>query len=264
MEHILKKFNELKQLAVDAGKIILDIYDNTDFNVEYKSDNSPLTIADQKSNDFIVKHIKQWFPEHAVLAEESKDNPDRLNNDWCWVIDPLDGTKEFVKRNGEFTVNIGLAYKQKSVLGIIYIPVTDELYYAAVNYGSFYKKNDKILKLKVSDKTDNLILTKSRSHASEKYQDLIDKNQYRIKKVISTGSSLKGCLIAKGEADIYYRFNPTKEWDTCAMQCVVEQAGGIMKQMDNTELIYNRKDIINRKGFFILNKPENQMLNYSK
>lgn len=244
-------------LAKEAGEEILRIYE-TDFKVEYKDDKSPLTEADKKSNQIIVSAISKNFPEHAVLSEEYDDDKSRLNNEWCWIIDPLDGTKEFLKKNGEFTVNIALAHKGRVVLGIVYIPVKDEMFYAVKGQGAFLEKHGVSKKITVSDRTSNLVLVKSRSHASEKLQKLIDDNKGKIAKDVSSGSSIKGCLIANGTADIYYRFGLTMEWDTAAVQCVVEEADGIFRQMDDSEMTYNRENSLNEKGFYILNKIENK------
>ena len=260
----LSKFdlkNELeiaKELSFQASKEILEIY-QTDFKVEYKDDKSPLTEADKKSNEIIVNGLLKNFSDYAILSEEYEDDKSRLNNKWCWIIDPLDGTKEFLKKNDEFTINIALSYEHRTVLGVVFIPVTNEMYYACVNNGAYYQKNDLIKKIKVSDKTNNLILMKSRSHSSDKLTELIESNKSLIKEVKSSGSSIKGCKIAEGKADIYYRFGPTMEWDTAAVHCIVEEAGGVFKQLDDTEMFYNRKNSLNNKGFYILNRIENKL-----
>lgn len=242
--------------ARDAAKAILDIYDTADFGVQYKDDNSPLTRADTASNDVIVSRLRQTFPEHAILTEESEDDMPRIENDWCWIVDPLDGTKEFIKRNGEFTVNIALTYRQRPVLGVVQVPALGETYYAEQGKGAWYQKQDaEPEKIHVSGRTDALRLAISRSHASEAEQRLMENP--RIADVIRAGSSIKGCLVAWGEADIYYRFGPTMEWDTAAMHAIVLEAGGIFRQMDGSEMLYNRQDNLNGKGFYVLNKQEN-------
>lgn len=251
-----KVLETTKELAKEAGRIILEIY-KMDFSVDYKGDSSPITEADRKSNDYIVETLKSKYPECAILAEESKDDPKRLNNDWCFIIDPLDGTKEFVKKNGEFTVNIALCYKGKPVLGVIGIPVTGELYFAVKGKGAFYEKDGSVEKIHVSSRTEDIRLMISRSHKSEKLLQLIEKNG--IKNISSAGSAIKGCLIARGEAEVYYRFGKTMEWDTAAMQCIVEEAGGILRQMDDSEMTYNRVNNVNEKGFYIINHPANKL-----
>lgn len=247
-----------RELAVCAGKTIMKIYE-TDFHYETKEDNSPLTIADKAANDIIVKGLSEAFPDIAILSEEDADDKVRLTNDYCFIVDPLDGTKEFIKKNGQFTVNIALAYKQRVIMGVIYVPVTKELYYASKAKGAFLEdlSTGEVRKLTVSDKLTDLIWVGSKSHSSEKEANLIDVNKHLISESITTGSSLKGCMVAKGLADVYYRFGLTCEWDTAAMQCIVEEAGGIFRQMDNTEMLYNREDNLNAKGFYIVNRKEN-------
>lgn len=243
-----------KIAAVKAGEAILEIYNNADIEVEYKKDHSPLTIADKTANRMIVETLRNHFPTYAVLSEEEKDDKVRLNNDYCFVVDPLDGTKEFIKRNGQFTVNIALAYQHESVIGVIYVPVTGDLYYGARGYGAFLQSSDgEVRKLSVSDNRNisALRVVMSNSHGCKQMDDLIEK--YQLTNLVSIGSSLKGCMIAEGKADVYYRFNPTMEWDTAAMQCIVEEAGGIFRQMDDTVMRYNRENSLNEKGFYIIN-----------
>ena len=252
--------------AYDAGKIILDIY-KKDFAVEYKNDKSPLTEADKKSNDLICERLKKYAPYIDILAEESADDKKRLENKFCFIVDPLDGTKEFVKKNGEFTVNIGLSHNNKSVMGIVYAPYLNKFWYAAKNQGAYavdlseniFKLFDENTKIKVSERTDELIVMKSRSHSDEKTEALLEKNKHRIKTLTDAGSALKGCMIAEGIADVYYRLGYTMEWDTCAMQCVVEESGGIFVQADWTEMTYNRENNLNEKGFIILNRIESKL-----
>lgn len=245
----------VKSLARDAGNKILELY-NSDFKVEYKDDNSPLTEADRASNDLIVKRLKEDFPNIAILSEEEKDDGERLEKDFCWIIDPLDGTKEFIKKNDEFTVNIALSFKGKPILGVIYVPVLDEMYWAFEGKGAYSNESERI---HVSKKLKDLVLVESRSHKSEKSDRLISDNKAKIKKLVAYGSSLKGCIIAKGGADAYFRFGPTMEWDTAAMQCIVEEAGGVFRQMDDSEMTYNRVNNLNEKGFYIINRKENRL-----
>jgi 3'(2'), 5'-bisphosphate nucleotidase len=247
-----------KNLALEAGKEVLKVY-NVNFQVEYKSDNSPLTLADKISNELIVTNLKKHFPLYSILSEESEDDKERLKNSWCWIIDPLDGTKEFIKKNGEFTINVALSHKNKAVLGVVYIPVTGELFFASKENGAYLSSGDKTERIHVSDKTKDLILAKSRSHFSEKMENLILDNKNKISTTISSGSSIKGCLVASGKADLYYRFNPTMEWDTAAVQIIAEEAGGIFRQLDDSEMTYNRENSLNEKGFYILNKIENKL-----
>lgn len=254
-----RELEAAKVAAVEAGEAIMEIYNRVgELQVEYKEQNMPLTKADKAANAIIISHLRKQFPTYAILSEEEKDNLERLENDLCFVVDPLDGTKEFIKRNGQFTVNIALSYQHKVVMGVIYVPVTAEIYYASQGDGAWrQKKTGEVEKLHVSQTTDikALRVVLSNSHGCEQMDRLLDK--YRLSNFVKVGSSLKGCMVAGGEADIYYRYNPTMEWDTAAMQCIVEEAGGIFRQMDGTEMCYNRKNSLNEKGFYVLNREEN-------
>lgn len=255
-----KELEVAKEAAVKAGFAIMDVYDNAkDMEITYKDGDMPLTAADKASNRIIVDALKREFPAYSILSEEEKDDLSRLENDYCFVVDPLDGTKEFIKRNGQFTVNIALSYQHKSVMGVIYVPVTGELYYATQGEGAYLDtEQEKGRRLRVSDCTDihELRMVMSSSHGCEQMDRLLEK--YQIKNFVKMGSSLKGCVVAKGEAEVYYRFNPTMEWDTAAMQCIVEEAGAVFRQMDDTPMCYNRQDSLNAKGFYIINCMENK------
>ncbi len=256
--NLIDELKICKDIIKKAGRKILDVYE-TDFDVDYKEDDSPLTEADRVSNEIIVNKLKEKFNNYAILSEESKDNLDRMDNDWCWVIDPLDGTKEFVKKNGEFTVNIALTHKKKPILGLIYVPTQDKLYYAQKSKGAYLEKaNGEIERLKVTGRKKRLRMVISRSHASEQVQNLIETKDC-IKEVKRAGSSLKGCLIAEGKAEVYYRYNPTMEWDTAAMHAIVKEAGGVFKTLNDEEMKYNRKNNVNENGFYILNDPDNKL-----
>lgn len=254
MQHALEV---AQSAALQAGQAIMEIYE-TDFSVGYKDDQSPLTIADRASNRIIVEHLREHFPHYALLSEELVDDKCRLQNDWCWIIDPLDGTKEYVRRNGEFTINIALAHKHRVVLGVIYVPVAQELYYAVSGFGAFLETGEVSTRLRVSDRHNNLRLVASRSHGSGELEKLM--TDPRVAEVKRAGSSLKGCLVARGDAEAYYRFGPTMEWDTAAMQCIVEEAGGVFCQLDGSEMLYNREDSRNSKGFCALNREDNHLL----
>ncbi len=249
------------QAAQVAGQVILKIYEAPEtLQVDWKEDRSPLTSADREANHIIVRQLRESFPTYAILSEEEKDSLERLSNEYCFVVDPLDGTKEFIKRNGQFTVNIALAYRHESVMGVIYVPVTGELYYAAKGYGAYLKSADgKEERLHVSDCKEKsaLRIVKSNSHDCTEMEDLIAR--HHLDHCVRMGSSLKGCLIASGKADLYYRYNPTMEWDTAAMQCIVEEAGGVFRQMDDSLMRYNRENSLNDKGFYAINCMENRL-----
>ena len=268
--------------AKRAGVAILDVYDS-DFAVEQKEDKSPLTLADKKSNEIIENVLEQTVTVNnstvPILSEEGKEisYEDRKNWEYFWLVDPLDGTKEFVKRNGEFTVNIALIHKQKPVLGIIYIPVKDVFYFAAKDFGTYKLENSEILTDDLSieqliDKSQKLPLDNdsktsitvigSRSHTSEEFSEFVERlnEKYENVEFISSGSSLKLCLVAEGKADFYPRFGPTMEWDTAAGQAIVEQAEGtVIDTQTNEPLSYNKSNLLN--PFFIVSR-QGISLNY--
>ncbi len=246
--------NQVLDIALRAGKEILDVYNSNDFDIEIKNDKSPLTLADKKSNELIVNELKSLTPEIPILSEEEKDIPFDKRKNWekFWLVDPLDGTKEFIKRNGEFTVNIALIENRKPVLGVIYVPVTNEFYFGGIKTGSF-KINDKGEKIKISvsgkSKNDELNVVQSRSHSGEEEEKFY--SQFKIKEKLSKGSSLKICLVAEGKADLYFRGGPTWEWDTAAGHAILLGAGGKMLNKDFTELRYN-KEVIKNFGFIAI------------
>ena len=245
------------QIAQNAGDRILEIY-NSDFSINYKDDKSPLTAADMVSHKTICAMLEELTPDIPILSEESATIPFEKRKQWqiYWLIDPLDGTREFVKKNGEFTVNIALINGHKPIMGIIYIPVNGVLYFASHNNGAFKQYPDKSPEKIITRKTnpEHLAVAGSRSHGSEK--------QYRFIKglgdieVIAIGSSLKFCLVAEGKVDIYPRFGPTSEWDTAAAQCIVEEAGGIVTDLDFTPLSYNTKSSLINPDFLVIADPE--------
>lgn len=253
--------SDIIDLAIKAGQRILEIYD-TDFDVEKKSDNTPLTAADMAAHNFIVDGLSKLTPEIPILSEESASIPFAERSQWeCyWLVDPLDGTREFIKRNGEFTVNIALIDNHESVLGVIYAPVTGVTYYAARGTGTFKKMmsdhadNTSAITIQSRPKTpDSTIIAGSRSHRGDSLEAFLQRvGKYDI---ISMGSSLKSCLVAEGAADIYPRLGPTSEWDTAAAQCIVEEAGGSIIKTDGEILRYNTKDSLLNPHFLVIGDP---------
>ena len=244
-------------IARDAGEAIIKIYD-AGFDVEEKDDKSPLTDADLASHNLILQRLAKLTPEIPVLSEESAKLPFEERASWqtYWLVDPLDGTREFVKRNGEFTVNIALIHEHKSIIGVINVPVLDIDYYAWAGGGSFKIKNKGEAK-KISVKKlegGQLSVAGSRSHGSEMMQRYMAKlgeaSDGEIE-MLSMGSSLKFCLVADGRADLYPRLGLTSEWDTAAAHCIVEQAGGYITKTDMTPLEYNTKDSLLNPFFFV-------------
>lgn len=261
--------------AKRAGEAILEVYDS-DFAVEQKDDKSPLTLADKRSHETIASVLEQTITVNnstvPILSEEGRDIPydERKKWEYFWLVDPLDGTKEFVRKNGEFTVNIALIHKHKPVLGIIYIPVKDVFYFAAINFGTYKLENSETitddlsiealisksqrLPLDNNNKT-SLTVIGSRSHTSEEFSEFVKRLEAKYGNVefISSGSSLKLCIVAEGKADVYPRFGPTMEWDTAAGQAIVEQAdGSVMDIQTRKPLRYNKNNLLN--PFFIVSR----------
>ncbi len=259
------------QAALEAGAAIEDIY-QSDFAVEYKADNSPLTRADRKSHEMLVASLSRF--KIPVLSEEGREIPYSERKTWerLWIVDPLDGTKEFIKRNGEFTVNIALVEYFKPVLGVVYAPIQDILYFAAKGIGSYKLKHPDIGELSVKDAVEgddqimeNLIqqaerlpvdrpedmpftIAGSRSHAGPELKKFVEekRREHGDVQFISAGSSLKICLVAEGVADLYPRLGPTCEWDTAAGQAIAEHAGAKVLNFHTGEpLKYNRDDVLN-------------------
>lgn len=244
-------------IAIDAGKKILAIYD-TDFDVTRKGDNSPLTEADMAAHNAIADGLARLTPALPILSEESAAIPYAQRAAWrrYWLVDPLDGTREFIKRNGEFTVNIALIENHQPILGVVYTPVTGVTYCAAHGLGAFKLLPDKQrLALHVRRKpAEKTIVAGSRSHRGDSLEAFLSRiGAYDI---ISMGSSLKSCLVAEGLADIYPRLGPTSEWDTAAAQCVVEEAGGIVTTTDLKPLRYNTKDSLLNPHFLVIGDPQ--------
>lgn len=252
------------EAAYLGGLEILDVYES-DFAVETKDDKSPLTLADQKAHLKIVEILGDKLP---ILSEEGKSIEFEERSGWnrFWMVDPLDGTKEFVKRNGEFTVNIALIENGKSVGGVIYVPVKKDLYFGAVGMGSFkvadydggsFQWDDlagKAEELPVKSTSDKYRAVGSRSHMSPETEEFFEKlkKEHGEIEVVSMGSSLKICLVAEGAADVYPRFAPTMEWDTAAGHAIAKGAGkNITDRTTNQEMQYNKENLLN--NWFIVN-----------
>lgn len=253
--------------SIEAGKAIMEIYDSADFETEFKKDDSPLTRADLESNRVIMSYLVNT--NIPIISEEKKnlDYNERKDWDFCWMVDPLDGTKEFIKRNGEFTVNIALIKNGTPILGVIYVPVTKELYYANVEEGKSYKilgGDTEELPQNLFDKENRLLpkeksrasktkVVGSRSHMNEHTEQFIEqlKNDGKSVEMVSKGSSLKFCIVAEGEADIYPRVAPTMEWDTAAGHAICAAIGLKVTNWETGEdLVYNKENLLN--PFFLV------------
>lgn len=249
-EKIISLTDQTKEIARQAGAKIMDIYqDVSNFDIETKENDSPLTRADKEANDIICDMLIKIAPEIPIISEENKETPYEIRKqyDYVWIVDPLDGTKEFIKRNGEFTVNIALVKKDTVIAGVVYAPVLDELYYATKNEGAFIEKagETKRLSCKSFNSTDaELGIVCSRSHLNDLTQAFIDNYQEPVK--VAKGSSLKFLILAAGEAHLYPRLAPTMEWDTAAAQIVLEESGGkVINAETGNPLRYNKEDLLN-------------------
>lgn len=236
-----------KKASLTAGQKILEVYNSDDFAVELKGDNSPLTKADKAAHDIIMSFLEpHGIP---VLSEEGRAIPftERSHWEYLWIVDPLDGTKEFIKRNGEFTVNIALVKQGRPILGVVYAPVLNKLYAGAEGLGVMLTTEDDVRHLKKKSEPDltksGLRVVASRSHLNESTQAFLD--ELNAPEIVSMGSSLKFMLIAEGQADVYPRFAPTMEWDTAAAHAVLLELDSDVVDQQGNSLQYNKEDLLN-------------------
>lgn len=255
-----KDLNTAIKASLKAGKVIMEVYDSA-FSVETKSDKSPLTEADKKANDVINSYLIKT--DYEIISEENKQTDYSIRKDWSsyWVVDPVDGTKEFIKRNGEFTVNIALVTNGRPELGVIYVPAIKTIYIGIVKEGVAYKAQLESHDMSIEEITRRKVTLKpkstgsgpvqvvgSRSHMSEETLDYVESLKQEGKKVeiVSKGSSLKFCLVAEGNADVYPRFAPTMEWDTAAGQAICNAVGiDVISHDTNQPLTYNKESLLN-------------------
>jgi len=257
-KHLLLK---LSNIAIQAGIKIMEFYE-TDFKVEKKKDNTPITKADLASNSIIINELKKIDKNIPILTEESIiEWNERKQWEKYWLVDPLDGTKEFINNNGEFSVNIAMIENNNSVLGIIYAPAKSLLYFAQKNFGAFKISsssllnnldNAKLIKTSKRNIKDNIRVISSRSHSNNYLDSWVKKNFYKYE-LISKGSSLKFCEIAEGNAEIYPRFGPTSEWDIAAGHVIIEAAGGKLKDLNGNRIFYNIKESLINSDFIASN-----------
>lgn len=237
--------------AKQAGEAIMEIYSRDDFGIIKKEDNTPLTLADSASDDVIKQTLSRLTPDIPLLSEESLDVPYENRKKWkrFWLIDPLDGTKEFIKRNGEFTVNIALIEDNEPILGVVYAPASGTLYYGAKDLGAYKLENNSKKRITTQKYKNGEILNIVASHShhnenTEKFIKNIEQDSILVN-IIKIGSSLKFCLVAEGMIHLYPRFGATMEWDTAAAQAIVEAAGGSVTNLDNEPLRYNKEKLLN-------------------
>ena len=242
---------EVVRIAIDAGYGIMEVYESPDI-LEAKSDGSPLTVADKNAHNLICGRLQKLSESIPILSEESAplDIQDRLRWKRFWLVDPLDGTKEFIKKNGEFTVNIALIEDGKPILGVVHVPARNLTYFAASGKGSWRQvENRKSERIMTKPYHNGVVrMASSRSHRGkpiERFRLSLELETQQPVEQIIVGSSLKFCLVAEGSADIYPRLGPTSEWDTGAAHCVLEEAGGSVRRCDGGPLVYNKEKLIN-------------------
>ena len=246
---------EAVKLAREAGAILLDVY-GTDFSVRMKGEEDPVTEADTRVNAFLVGRIRETFPADSIIAEETATSNSRATSNRCWYIDPLDGTKEFIAKNGEFSVMIGLAIDGEARLGVVYQPTEDKLYRSVVGDGAFLEQGDKTWVLKVSDvkEAKDMRLVVSRSHRSEHTTKLVEK--LGITQEFPSGSvGLKVGLLAERKADLYVHLSPkTSAWDACAPDAILRAAGGQFVDLAGRSLEYSGGELKNKRGLLACNR----------
>lgn len=246
MNPLLSLIPALTDITQRAGAAILEIYDRPDHGVVTKTDDSPLTLADQASNRIICEGLSRLPVQYPIISEENKAVSFDQRKTWerCWLVDPLDGTKEFINRNGDFTTNIALIEKGIAILGVVGIPCQQEVYWAIQGEGAFLQTAHDLKQLTAAEfrhSDPHLNIIASRSHLNQETRDFI--SRYSEPHLISRGSALKFLLLAKGEAHIYPRIAPTMEWDTAAAQVILEESGGqVLVHHTGIPMRYNRED----------------------
>ena len=252
---------KVADIAREAGKAVMEIYQR-DFEVEFKADESPLTEADTRANEIICRRLEELYSGVPMLSEENKEIPYETRKGWkeYWCIDPIDGTKEFIKKNGEFTINIALVHDGEPVLGVVYAPALDDLYTAKRGEGA-WKNRQRLPLQKNNAPQKSLRVVASKSHLSPETQEFIDALRAHTEEIeqVSKGSSLKLVMVAEGSADIYPRLAPTMEWDTAAADAIVREAGKMSyryeegvdylnasaQELDALKLPYNKENLLN-------------------
>jgi 3'(2'), 5'-bisphosphate nucleotidase len=247
-EELAALLPEVVTLARAAGQVVMEIYGELNPAVEYKSDHSPLTQADLVSHHTIEKGLLRLAPYWPVLSEESKEIPFEQRKSWeyFWLVDPIDGTKEFLKRSGEFTINIALMERSAPILGVVFAPVFDKLYYGARGAGCWLADRGQVSQIRTARSGNGKTrVVVSRSHGSGEEDIGRFTGDAANCEFVSMGSSLKFCLVAEGVADVYPRIGPTMEWDTAAAQCLVEEAGGTVTDLEGNPMYYNKPNLLN-------------------
>jgi 3'(2'), 5'-bisphosphate nucleotidase len=240
------------QIALEAGEKILAVYHDANFTVEHKSDNTPLTAADLASHQYITESLKELTPDYPILSEESADIPFSERQHWntYWLVDPLDGTKEFIKRNDQFAILIALIHEHEPVLGVVYAPALQELWVASLSNGAYKLINEELVPIQARTLASPPVIIGSNSHRDNDmpaFLTNVGAHEYQ-----TVGSIIKACRVAEGSADLYPRLGLTSEWDTAAAQIIVTEAGGHMLTTTHEPLRYNTKDSLLNPHFFVM------------
>ena len=261
----MKSYKQELRVALEAAKqasaLIMQYYQQSSLEVETKSDDSPVTEADKAADAMIRSLLHQHFPHMAILSEETIDDKARLDNDYVWIVDPLDGTKDFIQKTEEFCINIALAYHHEIVLGVIAVPVKDSYYYATKEGGSFRIIRGQTYRNQVAEKSNHLLVLRSHFHGKKIEDDFLATREGFILQQRPCGSAYKTCLIASGEAHYMIKIGEgTKEWDIAASAIIVQEAGGFFSDAYGDPIHFNRNDVQNRNGFLVLNHYNPQLI----
>ena len=255
-----KELEAMINTAKKARDVIMDVYQKG-FEIEIKEDDSPVTIADKMSDELIRKELGELFPSYGFLTEESEDTKERLDKEFIFIVDPLDGTADFVTKDDEFAINIALCRNHEIVAGVIAIPAKKEYFYASKGNGAFKIESDgSVHPIHVNDKLTDLTLLVSHRHASKKEIAIYENHRDKVTKLEKVGSSYKSCKVAEGKAELNIKLDAgTKEWDVAPCSIIVKEAGGIFCNPDMSEMKFNREDVYNHDGYCIMNRIENKL-----
>ena len=252
-----REFDAAFYIIKKAADVIRDGYFST-ISISYKEDKSPVTDIDKKVDALIKEYLLKEFPNYGILTEESEDDLSRLSKDYVWIIDPIDGTQEFITHKYEFVTNIALAYKGEIVLALINVPLKDECYYAIKGEGAFLVKGNKKEAIHVSNISKDIRVLSSPYHMSEQEKEYLEKHKDKFSKISFAGAAYKACLIASGQAEASYRFTlACKEWDIAPCDLLLEEAGGFFFGVNGEKYTYNKENVKVLHGFIMLNLKEN-------
>ncbi len=258
--HLHKLLPHIVNIAIEAGELIMGFYQKG-VKVKIKADDSPVTAADLAANEYIIQALSKLSPQYPILSEESEILPfsERKKIPTYWLIDPLDGTKEFIKSRDNFTVNIALIHQHEPILGVVYAPAFNTCYFASKGHGSFKSKNkENIKKINCQEITHTPTFAGNYEHGGEALKQFLDnsKSHFGNYKLLTLGSSLKMCFVAEGKVDLFPRLWLTSEWDTAAAHCIINEAGGKLVKTDMSPLLYNTKNSLLNPFFFAIGKNE--------